>query len=85
LKKIAAIAGINRELNTHFARHTFADMMLNVFGFSLEEISKMLGHKNIRTTQRYAKIRKNKISQTWSKVRSIVFTDDGKLKNVAGV
>jgi len=83
LKEIAIIAGINRELNTHLARHTFGDIMLNVFGFSLEEVSKMLGHKTVRTTQRYAKVRKNKISETWSKVRGIVFTDDGKLRQMA--
>jgi len=82
LKEIAVIAGINRELNTHLARHTFADIMLNIFGFSLEEVSKMLGHRNIRTTQRYAKVRKNKISHTWSKVRNIGFTEDGQLRQV---
>ena len=83
LKEIATIGGIKRELNTHLARHTFGDMMLNVLGFSLEEVSKMLGHKTVRTTQRYAKIRKNKISQTWAKVKSIVFTEDGQLKKIA--
>ncbi|HTN37194.1 MAG TPA: site-specific integrase [Arachidicoccus sp.] len=80
LKELAAIAGINRDLNTHLARHTFADMMLNIFEFSLEEVSKMLGHKSIRTTQRYAKVRKHKISKTWSRVRSNVFTESGKLR-----
>lgn len=84
LKELAAICGINRELNTHLARHTFADIMLNIFGFSLEEVSKMLGHKSIRTTQRYAKVRKHKISQTWAKVRKIGFTKDGRLRAVAG-
>ena len=84
LKELAAIAGINRELNTHLARHTFADIMLNVFGFSLEEVSKMLGHKSIRTTQRYAKVRKNKISQTWAKVRHIAFIEDGRLREAVG-
>lgn len=80
LKELATIAGINRDLNTHLARHTFADMMLNIFEFSLEEVSKMLGHKSIRTTQRYAKVRKHKISKTWSRVRSNVFTKSGKLR-----
>ncbi len=49
LKELAVVCGINRELNTHLARHTFADIMLNILGFSLEEVSKMLeGHKSIR-------------------------------------
>lgn len=82
LKEIGVLCGLDRELNTHLARHTFADMMLNVFGFSLEEVSKMLGHKTIRTTQRYAKVKKNKISQTWERVRSHVFTEDGQLKQI---
>lgn len=84
LKELAAIAGIKRELNTHLARHTFADIMLNLFEFSLEEVSKMLGHKSIRTTQRYAKVRKHKISRTWSRVRSNVFTKTGKLRQQIG-
>lgn len=83
LKEIAMICGLNRELNTHLARHTFADMMLNVFEFSLEEVSKMLGHKTIRTTQRYAKIKKNRISRTWENVKSKVFDQDGKLINLS--
>ncbi len=82
LKEIGVIGGINRGLNTHLARHTFADIMLNICSFSLEEVSKMLGHKSIRTTQRYAKVRKTKISQTWSKVKGVMFSDDGQLRPV---
>ncbi len=84
LKELAAICGVNRELNTHLARHTFADIMLNIMEFSLEEVSKMLGHKTTRTTQRYAKVRKNKISKTLARVKGIVFTDDGQLRRIAG-
>jgi site-specific recombinase XerD len=83
LKELAVICGINRELNTHLARHTFADIMLNIMEFSLEEVSKMLGHKTTRTTQRYAKVRKNKISKTLARVKGIVFTKEGKLRKIA--
>ncbi|MCQ6958781.1 site-specific integrase [Mucilaginibacter aquariorum] len=83
LKELAVICGINRELNTHLARHTFADIMLNIMEFSLEEVSKMLGHKTTRTTQRYAKVRNNKISKTLERVKGIVFTDDGQLRKIA--
>ncbi|MDQ6482495.1 tyrosine-type recombinase/integrase [Dyadobacter sp. LHD-138] len=75
LKELTVICGIRRELNTHLARHTFADIMLNS-GVPLEDVSKMLGHRNIRTTQRYARVRKNRISENIAKVR-------GKLKAVA--
>ncbi|MDN3579648.1 site-specific integrase [Mucilaginibacter flavus] len=83
LKELAVICGINRELNTHLARHTFADIMLNIMEFSLEEVSKMLGHKTTRTTQRYAKVKRNKISKTLARVKGIVFTADGQLRKIA--
>jgi site-specific recombinase XerD len=43
-------------------------------GVSIESVSKMLGHKNIRTTQHYAKILDAKVSEDMSKLRQ-VFTD----------
>ncbi|MDR3008657.1 MAG: tyrosine-type recombinase/integrase [Sphingobacterium sp.] len=66
LKEIGAICGIKRELNTHLARHTFADIMLNL-GMPLEDVSKMLGHKTTRTTQRYGQVRKNRIKENFDK------------------
>jgi integrase len=80
LEEIAVVFNINRKLNTHLARHTFADIMLNIMEFSLEEVSKMLGHKTNRTTQRYAKVSKNKISKTLARVKGIVFDKNGQLK-----
>jgi integrase len=41
------------DVRIHDLRHTFASMGLRS-GVSLEEISKLLGHKDLRTTQRYA-------------------------------
>ncbi|MDE5437622.1 site-specific integrase [Elizabethkingia meningoseptica] len=46
----------------HTARHTFATMFLTE-GLPLESLSKMMGHKNISTTQIYAKITSQKISK----------------------
>lgn len=82
LKEIATICDIKRDLNTHLARHTFADMMLNN-GVPLEDVSRMLGHKSIRTTQRYCKVRKIRISQSMNMIRYKMFTKDGKLKMVS--
>ncbi|AQX50868.1 recombinase [Elizabethkingia anophelis] len=62
LKEIADICGIRKELTFHIARHTFATTITLSNGVPIESVSKMLGHKNLRTTQHYAKILDQKIS-----------------------
>ncbi len=76
LKEIANICGIEKRLHTHLARHTFADLMLNS-DMPLEDVSKLLGHKSIRTTQKYAKIRKTRISRNLNRVKEELFTETG--------
>ncbi len=61
LKEIGSICGIEKELTFHLARHSFATLTLSK-GVSIESVSKMLGHTNIRTTQIYARITDAKIS-----------------------
>lgn len=79
LKEIGTICGIKRELHTHLARHTFADIVLNL-GVPLEDVSKMLGHTSIRTTLRYCRVKKSRISNNMKLVRKALFTKEGKLK-----
>ena len=55
LKTIGALADISKRLHTHLARHTFATFMLSQ-GCSIENVSRMVGHSNIKQTQHYAKI-----------------------------
>lgn len=55
LRVLAQKAGINKHLSFHTARHTFAVRALRK-GIRIEYVSKLLGHKNIRETQIYAKI-----------------------------
>jgi len=62
LKEIADLCGIEKNLTFHCARHSAASLALSN-GMPIESVAKMLGHKNIRTTQLYAKITDIKLAQ----------------------
>jgi site-specific recombinase XerD len=62
LKEIADVCVINKELTFHIARHTFATTVTLSNGVPIESVSKMLGHKDLKTTQHYAKILDRKVS-----------------------
>ncbi|MEZ2338438.1 site-specific integrase [Mucilaginibacter sp. RCC_168] len=70
LKEIAGIAGINKELTFHIARHTFATTITLNYGVPMETVSKMLGHTNIKQTQHYAKLTDRKVSDDMQKLIS---------------
>lgn len=56
LKEVAAAAGIEKHLTTHWARHTGATLLLNA-GVPIEVVSKVCGHTNTQITQKiYAKM-----------------------------
>ncbi len=55
LKELMELAGIKKTISFHCARHTFATISIDL-GLPLEVISKLLGHKDLKTTQIYAKI-----------------------------
>ena len=63
LKEIASVCEIEKELTFHIARHTFATTVTLTNGVPIESVSKMLGHKNLRTTQHYAKVLDRKVSE----------------------
>ena len=56
LKDVAAAAGIEKHLTTHWARHTGATLLLNA-GVPMEIVSKVCGHSSTKMTEKiYAKM-----------------------------
>ncbi len=55
LQRWSMEAGINKRLTFHCGRHTFAVLMLYL-GADIYTLSKLLGHKELATTQIYAKV-----------------------------
>ena len=70
LKELAILSGIEKNLTFHSARHTFATTVTLSNGIPLETVSAMLGHKNFRTTQIYAKVVQEKISKDMKQLKS---------------
>ena len=62
LKELGDICGIEKKITFHIARHTFATTVTLENGVPIESVSKMLGHRSIKTTQIYAQITYKKIS-----------------------
>ncbi|SDK57503.1 Site-specific recombinase XerD [Pedobacter sp. ok626] len=63
LVEIAALSGVNKTLGNRIAKRTFGTTVTLTNGVPIESVSKMLGHTNIRTTQLYAKVLDNKVSE----------------------
>ena len=74
LKEIADICGITKILTFHIARHTFATTITLSNGVPIESVSKMLGHTSIRTTQIYAKVVEQKLSEDMRKLEQRMST-----------
>lgn len=55
-------SGLNKHITWHMSRHTYATEICLTNGVPIESLAKMLGHKNIRTTQIYAKITHEKLT-----------------------
>lgn len=55
LKVIQHALGIKTRLHSHLGRHTFGTRM-QALGAKLENVQRMMGHRDIRMTQRYAKV-----------------------------
>lgn len=69
LKEIADACDVTKKMTFHTARHTFATTVTLTNGVPIETVSKMLGHRNLKTTQHYAKILDLKVSTDMSVLR----------------
>jgi site-specific recombinase XerD len=68
LKEVAELCGITKRVSMHLARHTFATSVTLGKGIDIMTVSKMLGHKNLRTTQIYSKVTELKIAEDMKKL-----------------
>jgi len=69
LKEIADQCGVKKNLSFHIARHTFATTITLSNGVPIETVSKMLGHNKLSTTQIYARVLEQKISDDMADLR----------------
>ena len=68
IKVIAKRCGIDKNVTWHMSRHSYATTVCLSNDVPIETLSKMLGHRSIRTTQIYAKITAEKISNDMEKL-----------------
>ena len=62
LSIVGRACGIRERISYHMARHTFGTMSMSA-GIPIESIAKMMGHASIASTQIYAQVTDNKISE----------------------
>lgn len=70
LKEIADACDIKKKMTFHTARHTFATTVTLSNGVPIETVGKMLGHRNLKTTQHYARILDLKVSADMGVLRA---------------
>lgn len=61
-------AGITKDITFHCFRHTFATLQISE-GTDIYTLSKMLGHRNLKTTQIYAKVMDHKKREAANKIK----------------
>lgn len=69
LGTIAKKCNLKKHITWHVARHTMATVICLSNNVPIEVVGKLLGHKNIRSTQIYAKITKAKLCQEMDTLR----------------
>lgn len=82
LKKIADATGITKRVTSHVARHTFATWALHN-DVPLERVSKMLGHKRITQTQRYARVLAQDVFSEFDNLQQTLNNNNNEKDNAA--
>ena len=72
LKLAASSSGVRKPVSTHIGRHTFATTIALGSGIPIEVVAKMLGHRNIKTTQIYAKIMPKSVLEGFEKIKKVI-------------
>ncbi|MBI6117612.1 site-specific integrase [Salegentibacter maritimus] len=85
LKEIANACGIKKNLTTHLARHTFATTVTLSKGVPIESVSKMLGHRSLKTTQIYAKVLDEKVERDMEKLQEQLWMEQKSQKKEDGL
>tara|TARA_R110002033_G_scaffold15675_1_gene44038 strand:+ start:13374 stop:14660 length:1287 start_codon:yes stop_codon:yes gene_type:complete len=78
LKTIASLCDIDKKLTFHVARHTFATTITLLNNVPIVTVSKLLSHKKISTTQKYARVIETKISRDMLKLKKTLKENDSK-------
>lgn len=68
LKEIQILCGIEKDLTSHVARHTFATKSLNS-DVNIAVLARTLGHSSIKTTEKYAKTLRQMIKDEMKKLK----------------
>jgi integrase len=72
IKMVAVMAGINKPVSSHWARHTCATMLLNN-GVGMEIVSKVLGHSSTKITREvYAKLLDETVADAMANVEGLL-------------
>ena len=67
INQIGIVMDLKENLSYHQSRHSFGTLAISA-GLSIESIARMMGHANISTTQGYAQITEQKISEDMDKL-----------------
>ena len=72
LKEVGDLCGIQKEITSHLARHTFATTIALANGVPIEVVSQILGHSSIPMTQHYARMVTSRLTDEMEKLDGVL-------------